>query len=452
MELKIKPTYKQYLAWNKLFDRTTKFIMLGGGAGGGKSYMICYWLHYMCLNYPGTKWFIGREELKRLMGSTYLTFCMVAKDHNIDRNLWDLNGQYNYIQYKNGSRIDLLDMKYLPSDPLYERFGSMEFTGGALEEVGEINFAGFDMLKSRLGRCLNIKYNIPSKILLTCNPKKNWAYRQFYKPWREGTLDKDKCFIQSLYYDNPYTKEQYKENLSSITDKVMKDRLMHGLWEYDDDPSRLFNYDSIIDLFTNSIKPGISYCSVDQSGRGRDKAVVTLWRGFYIYKILTFKEGISSMTLDKILTDENIPRSRCVADEDGVGFGLVKDLPGIKGFVNNASPIKEFKEAQDQDKIKTNYASLKAQCWHMLATYVNHENPKLPLISIYRDIPQEYKDLLIEDLDAMKQINIGKDQAFRVSTKDDIFEDLKRSSDIGDTLMFRMFFELRQPYKPYISV
>jgi len=447
LKLKIKPTYKQSLVWFKLFDRITKFIMFGGGAGGGKSWLICDWLLYMCLKYPGTKWFIGREELKRIMGSTYLTFCKVAKFHNVDRKGWDLNGQYNYIQFTNGSRIDLLDMKYLPSDPLYERFGSMEFTGGALEEVGEIHFSGFDVLKSRVGRWDNIKYDIPSKILLTCNPKKNWAYRLFYKPWRDGKLDKDKCFVESLYYDNPYTAKQYKENLSSITDKVMKQRLMFGLWEYDTDPSRLFNYESIIDMFTNNVKQGVTYCTVDQSGRGRDKAVITLWRGLYIYKIIAFKEGISSMQLDNILQVEQIPRSRCLADEDGVGFGLVKDLPGIKGFVNNATPIKEHKEAIDQDKIVTNYANLKSQCWHLLANYVNSSK-----IGIYRDIPQEYKDLLIEDLDAMKQINIGKDQPFRVSTKENIFDDLKRSSDIGDTLMFRMFFELRTPYKPHISV
>jgi len=447
MELKIEPTYKQYLVWNKLFDNYTKFIMFGGGAGGGKSWLICDWLQYMCLKYPGTKWFIGREELKRLMGSTYITFCKVSHFHNLPQDTWSLNAMYNYILFANGSRIDFLDMKFAPRDPLYERFGSMEFTGGALEEVGEINFTGFDMLKSRIGRHYNQKYNIPSKILLTCNPKKNWAYRLFYKPWRGNNQDKDKCFIQSLYYDNPYTVDQYKENLSSITDRVMKQRLMFGLWEYDDDPSKLFEYDKILDIFTNNAERGVKYCTVDQSGRGRDKAVVTLWEGFYVYGIKTYQIGISSTQLDKILQDEKIPRSRCVVDEDGVGFGLVRDLEGVKGFVNNASAIKKNKKPhQDQEKAEVNYASLKAQCWDLLSTYVNQATPNTPSIGIYRTISQENKDLLIQDLDAMKQTNVGKDQPFRVSTKEDIFEDIRRSSDIGDTLMFRMFFELEHKF------
>ena len=38
-------------------------------------------------------------------------------------------------------------MAYQPSDPMYERFGSLEFTDGALEECGEIRFEAFDILK-----------------------------------------------------------------------------------------------------------------------------------------------------------------------------------------------------------------------------------------------------------------------------------------------------------------
>ncbi|NOR84758.1 phage portal protein [archaeon] len=445
MEINIKPTYKQYLVWDKLFNDYTKYIMFGGGAGGGKSWLICDWLIYMCFKYPGTKWFLGREELKRLMGSTFITFCKVMSAHNISSELWKLNGQYNYIQFLNGSRIDFLDMKYLPSDPLYERFGSMEFTGGALEEVGEIHFTGFDMLKSRIGRTLNLEYNIPSKILLTCNPKKNWAYFLFYRPWKEKKLDKDKCFIQALYNDNEYTAKQYRDNLSSMSDKVLKQRLMFGLWEYDDDPSRLFEYDSIIDMFTNEAKRGLKYCIVDQSGRGKDRTVITLWDGLFIYKIITMKEGISMQELDKILRQEQIPRSKCLVDEDGVGFGIVKDMTGIKGFVNNASAIKSTrkpKKEKDQEKIETNYANLKSQCWDTLANYVNSGK-----IGIYKDIPTEYKELIIEDLDHIKQTNMDKDQSFRVTTKEDIKEEIGRSTDCGDTLMMRMMFVLKDRIK-----
>lgn len=41
-----------------------------------------------------------------------------------------LTGKDNFIELGNGSRIDLLDLQYQPRDPLYERFGSLEYTGG----------------------------------------------------------------------------------------------------------------------------------------------------------------------------------------------------------------------------------------------------------------------------------------------------------------------------------
>ena len=99
------------------------------------------------------------------------------------------------------------------------------------------------------------------------------------------------------------------------------------------------------------------------------------------------------------------------------------------------------KQEQDQEKVEVNYANLKAQCWDLLATYVN-----AGMIGVYRDLKQENKDLLIEDLDHIKQINVGKDQPFRVITKETLKEDMGRSTDIGDTFMMRMFFEIQHKF------
>lgn len=111
-------------------DSHTEFLY-GGAAGGAKSWTGCSWLAFMCLCYPGTKWFIGREELKRLRESTLITFFKVCTQYGIERDKdFRYNGQDHFIQFSNGSRIDLLDLRYLPSDPLYERYGSVEYTGG----------------------------------------------------------------------------------------------------------------------------------------------------------------------------------------------------------------------------------------------------------------------------------------------------------------------------------
>ena len=66
----------------------------------------------MCYQYPKSKWFIGRKELKRLMSSSYETFKKVCSYHKIPEGDWKLNGQYNYIEFFNGSKIDLLDVNF----------------------------------------------------------------------------------------------------------------------------------------------------------------------------------------------------------------------------------------------------------------------------------------------------------------------------------------------------
>ena len=147
LKIQLNPTKKQANCWKYLRDNTTKFIFFGGGAGGGKSWIGCEYMLIMSLAYPGFKGFIGRNELKRLMNSTYITFLKVCKLHNIPRNMWKLNSQYNYIKFFNGSRIDLLDVAYKPTDPMYERFGSTEYTCGWLEEVGEIKEMAFEILR-----------------------------------------------------------------------------------------------------------------------------------------------------------------------------------------------------------------------------------------------------------------------------------------------------------------
>lgn len=96
-KLIIKPTEKQYLAYQALQDKD--YIFLGGGAGGGKSWWLCESRLIKAIAFPGYKSFIGREELTRLMSSTYLTWVKVCRHYGIKQGSglheWKLNGQYH---------------------------------------------------------------------------------------------------------------------------------------------------------------------------------------------------------------------------------------------------------------------------------------------------------------------------------------------------------------------
>lgn len=433
----IRPTKKQHEAWEAL--KTKDVVFLGGGAGGGKSWWLCETRLVNSYFYPGYRSFIGREELKRLMQSTFITWSKVCQWHKIPKDDWKLNGQYNFIEFKNGSRIDLLDLKFLPSDPLYERFGSTEYTDGAIEEAGEVNSLAFEVLKSRIGRHLNKELGVKATIAVTGNPKKNWTYSTFYKPYKAGTLPNNITFIQSLYSDNPFTAEDYGKQLASIADKQMKERLMKGNWEYDDDPNCLMNYDALIDLFTNTVEESNEkYLTADIARYGQDKTIVRLWKGWKCYKTIIWEKQGIDITIQKIkelLSNEQIPYSHAIVDEDGVGGGVVDGLRGIKGFVNNSTALDN-----PVTHLPENYQNLKTQCYYKFAEQVNNHLIRL------EDIPQTEIDLTIEELEIIKSKDLDQEKKLKIISKDEMKEIIGRSPDRADSLMMRMWFDLKPSY------
>lgn len=443
MEITLRPTLKQHEAYQALLNNEIDEVYLGGGAGGGKSWWICESRLVNAIRFPGYKSFIGREELKRLMQSTYITWSKVSAFHKIPEGTWKLNGQYNYIEFTNGSRIDLLDLKYLPTDPLFERFGSLEYTDGAIEEAGEVHYGAVDVLRSRIGRHKNDEFNIRPTLAITFNPKKNWLYTRIYKPFKEGILAKNIKFIQSLYKDNPYTAESYGKQLDMITDLTNRRRLKDGDWEYSNDPSALIKYDSIVDLFTNTIeKSEEKYLTADIARFGKDKTVIKLWKGLDCYKIIEYVKQSIPDTADKIKElnrDEKIPRSHTIVDEDGVGGGVLDLLDGAKGFIANTTPFID----KNTDKPEQ-YANLKAQCSYKLADLINNHK-----ISISAEISQQVKDFLIEELEQIKTKDADKDGKRKIMSKDEIKEVIGRSPDYADAMMMRMYFEVSKEDDDY---
>jgi phage terminase large subunit len=438
MEITLKPTIKQHAVYEALRSPETDTIFFGGGAGGGKSWIICESRLINAILYPGYRSFIGRNELKRLMQSTYVTWTKVCAHHKIPTDLWKLNGQYNYIEFTNGSRIDLLDLKYLPSDPLYERFGSLEYTDGAIEEAGEVHFMAYDVLKSRLGRHLNDK--VRPTMLITGNPKKNWTYQLFYKPHKEGTLPASIAFIQALYSDNEYTAESYGTQLKQISDKATKERLMFGNWEYDDDPNTLISYEAITDLFTNTI-PGTDekWLVVDVARYGSDTTVISLWLGLDWHSVQVLSKKDTSEVAEAIkiiLRDEQIPYSHCLIDEDGIGGGVIDQLKGVRGFMANRSPFPNRITGKPD-----NFKNLKTQCAYLLSELANSHKLSIS----WKDKTLETR--LIEELEQLKRKDPDKEGKLEIEPKEKMKELLGRSPDMLDVMIMRMFFEYTHPTK-----
>ena len=437
MIVQIKPTTKQYLAWQYWLDSTTRFVFFGGGAGGGKSWHICEKRLYEAYAYPGIRSFIGRKELKRLMQSTFITWTKVCAFHKIPKDDWWLDGKYNVIHFKNGSTIDLLDLDFQPSDPEYQRFGSLEYTNGDIEEAGEIQFKAFDVLKSRVGRHRNEEFGLLPKIGLTANPDKNWLYTLFYKPWKAGTLPAQYTFIQALYDDNPFTKEIYGKQLAEISDKITRQRLKDGIWEYESDRA-LMDYDALTDLPTNTVvDSNEKFMIVDAARFGGDRIVFTFWKGLHNYKtVIKTMQGTDRTEEDirQFAIQEAIPYSHILVDEDGIGGGIVDHLKGIKGFTANHRPFEN-----PVSKEPENFENLKSQCAYKLAELVNTHQ-----IKVTNPNESEFQ-ALIEELEQIRSKDGDKDSKRKIEPKDEVKKAIGRSPDNGDCFIMRMYFELQKP-------
>lgn len=427
-------------------DSRVKFLFYGGAAGGGKTVLGCYWLMGMCDTYPETRWFIGRDSLKDSRESVLVTFRKVAKSfHYTDWTYSD-----NEIKFKNGSTITFLDLSYYPQkDPMFERLGSKEYTGGWIEEAGEVHHQAFETLKTRVGRHLNREYKIRPKILITANPKKNWIYSVFYKPYMRGTLPAAYAFIPAMYYDNPFLDIEYVRLLFELTDKIKIERLRNGNFEYDDNPYMLCSYDNIRSIFGGNAvyRPGKYYLTADVARFGADQAVIVVWDGFCIVNYCTFDLSATTdiqFAIEYYRNYYKIPKMRCLADQDGVGGGVV-DNTGIIGFVNNATAFKkrdeneydhatgEYKENQNEEQ----FMNLQSQCGYLLADYINSNAIGFDE-SILMD--EDLKDRITVDLEQLQAWEPDKDRKFRIKPKEAIKETIGRSPDWRDVLLMRMYF------------
>ena len=235
MNLKFNATKKQKQAIEYWTDDETVEIAFGGAKGGGKSALGVNVIFGDALIYPETHFFIAREELNDLRKHTIPSIYEMFKIWGIRHDDYiKYNGQDSFFTCYNGSKIFLLACKAIPSDPLFERFGSMQMTRGWIEEGGEISEGAKSNLLLSIGRWKNAEYGLKPKMLITCNPKKNWLYQDFYKPNKDHSIPEHRKFVQAFVWENPFIPKEYIENLRRTSDNVRLQRLFYGNWEYDD--------------------------------------------------------------------------------------------------------------------------------------------------------------------------------------------------------------------------
>ena len=433
MNIDAEFTHTQNQAIEYLFDSTTTEVLFGGAAGGGKSWVGCSWLVLMCLKHPKTRYLMGRSKLSSLKTTTLNTFFEVCDTWGLKAGThYNFNAGSNIIKFYNKSEVMLKDLFLYPSDRNFDNLGSLEITGAFIDEANQITEKAKNIVSSRIRYKLD-EYGLIPKMLMTCNPAKNWVYTQYYRPAKDNTIKPYRKFIQSLVDDNEFISKYYKTQLQTL-DELSKQRLLFGNWEYDASKDNLIQYDSIISMFSQNGVEGDKYISCDVARFGSDKTVIMYWEGLHLKSIRTLLKSAINDVVSEVRTlqqKHGVLLRNIVIDEDGVGGGA-KDYLRCQGFTNNARPLKG-----------ENYQNLKTQCYYKLAEMINKGQVGIscPDITI--------KNYIIEECEQVRMKDADKDNKLQIVQKDIIKDILGRSPDYGDALAMRMYYEIDGNFGKY---
>lgn len=452
MEATINLLPKQTEAWDAFESTNITELGYGGAAGGGKTRLGCYLAITIAELYPGSRGAIGRKELKTLKLTTLASLFEIFSELKYREGDFKYNAQDSVIRFPNGSEILLLDTAYSPQDPEYTRFGSLELTWAWVDESNETPEKAKSILKTRVGR----KNNLGGKTikpfwLETFNPNKGHVHRDYYKPWKAGTLPSYRMFIRALPGDNPHLPEAYIDNLKRA-DQTTRERLLYGNFDFDSDPLRVMNYEAITDLTLNQIAGGgIKTIIADIARFGGDKIVIGTFKGLELYSLGVYTYQDTKATSSRIREEsieEGVPYENILADEDGVGGGVVDDMKGIKGFMGNSRPFEVWNTLR-HEMTPDNYGNLRSQCFFKLAEKVNERKMKVNITKFKTNIAgytvEKAISDLYEELDQIKQKDKSDDSKPAIIPKSDMKEQLGRSPDFADLMMMRMYFEFKTP-------
>lgn len=386
----------------------------------------------MCVKYPGSRWLMGREELKRLKQSTLLTLLKVMRDHGLRAGVdYRYNKIDSYVEIiKYGSTIYLKDLAHKPSDPEFDDLGSAEFTGAFVDEAQQITAKAYNVIISRL-RYRTKEWGIPGRLLMTCNPSRGFLKDYFYTPWKEGRLEEQRAFVQSLVHDNKKIGKQYIDALGRL-DPATKRRLLMGDWDYEDAPDQL-----VPNLWVDRSITGVvdtsrgTYLGVDVAREGDDKTMLALVQGITLVDLHEVKiniqdhDDISGKIAEYVIDymkREDVGYRDVIIDAVGNGGGVLDAMRARGYFINT------FKGSETPETIVDSFEFRNKRHeagWRLRESFQNNE------IKLLEGLPE--LQMLTDEITAFK-FSTEKEPYIDILKKSEVKKLLNRSPDRFDAL------------------
>ncbi len=209
-----KPNAKQTLA----HQCSARWVLYGGGFGGGKTRWLVEEVITLLLEYPGIEIPVARYDYAALHEPTqiYDLFmrCLppeLIKQHYKSPPAW--------VQLVNASRVIFVGLKDWKAGAEYGQF--------AIDQAEEVPAETLRLLAARLRQLLPDGKRPPYRMLLTCNPAPGFLKENFV-----DNHDDQHVFIPALADDNkenlPY---DYVDQMRKALTEDEFERFMRGNWE-----------------------------------------------------------------------------------------------------------------------------------------------------------------------------------------------------------------------------
>lgn len=431
---------KQVQAVELLNDVYTTFVGYGGAARGGKSALICLDSILSAHAYPKTVNLIGRKKLTLLWETTWQTYLRMLYNFGFVKGV-----DYTYHEnrheltfHESQSMVLLKNLELKPSDKEGTEYGSLEIWKAYIDQSEHVPMKIIEKIHERVGTHYTCaEYGLKGKVFESFNPSPNHTKRRYWIPFKNNQEKETVKFVRSLPSDNPgqeakrWLKEKERDRKDGAMTLVEYNKQVKGDFDYDDDPTAMLNYEDIFNIWHNNhinLNHQDKCIICDVARYGSDEAIITVWYGLVIYEYHIFP--ISSTVriqncINAMRQKHGIPKTRALADEDGVGGGVV-DNCGIIGYKNNGSPT---------DKA---YNNIKDQCGYELVKWIKE-------IYFQAETSEDLKQDIEEQLQQLKTFQSEKDNKLRTLPKEKIKENIGKSPDWKDVFEMRMFFKLVNP-------
>ena len=397
-------------------DSSTRYKLIGGAMGGGKSKALCAEGLLLSSDIPGNRGAIIRKNFTTLRRSTMVTFFQTIPTEYIR----EYNKTENRVTLKNGSEILFLEADE-SKDPLFEKLKSLELGWFAIDEASEVSRTAFQILVSRLRWKPADGYYFG---LLASNPEQCWIKEDFIEAPKP-----DHAYFPALPKDNPNLPEDYISNLRAIFDETQQRKYIDGDWTIADDPMQIIPYSALKNCIATDEElaalGGREALGIDVAELGDDRTVFAYFRDAVCYGIEWFKK----LRVDEVaeIAKQRIVERRIDADMVGVdavgnGAGVWGNLTGaglcVQRIIAGASQV----PAEPEQSAAGGFRNLKSQMWWELRLDVLNPESGFKIIN---------RQSLIQDLTATRY-TIEGERTITVEPKEKVKRRIGRSTDEGD--------------------